>query len=1344
MFQIKKYDYFLVIVFSFIFFFVLTKIYNEKKNVRELFTQTFQNFLHNVNEVACIKDETRIIHNSDNSLQCLNLCNATKDITWGEIDCSLCTGGTESIPKTGTVNKECVVFDDGKYKLLNKGDSFPSSVTHVCEDSCSRLVKTSSDTLTYTNSMYAGKVYTNGMHLYDDTKLVEGPYGQLGTPSRWRTGKYEHTPIKNRPPHLGDKTLNGHGQHLQISTDSVYMVSSQGKGRNKVSILVFKNQAKDPETDPPYYTLLADIGTEEGTTFPANVEFLGSFGSCNAISGDGKYIVVSGHGSSNTGTGSAYVLKRTSNDLGYEIYANLSTNNTINPPGNINGNNYSFTDLTMGYYGQSVHISHDGTYVVVTGQMNERDRKNKMGSIIFKNNGKSFDFYQIIQGEHTGAFITNQSKFNGDGSILIYSGGYHVGNGGTNGRERTQYNNGYRVYVRNDVYNKYESTQFDDMYNYTFGKAPNKMALDGSPLLDSSGNEIYEEQRYVQGPIAGMRVSYAGDYFVVHGQSSSNNRGGNNGSGVALVYVNNGDNTFRQLQDLTHNGDACKEFGIKYLISRPGYGNESHSNYGGSCAISVDARFIAISGVANQNVILIFKRNNEGVYKANFAYTSQYLEWYKTNQFNYSSNWGDSLTMPGDGRHLLTCNLNGAMGILAADDTGPVISAPIVTPLPESITINYIVGPPIQRNVAVVAYQSLANAMTTYCSLTLEVFFTPENYKDTINIEWGHTHNTGGNSHGSRRSCGFNRSTGSFSHEGDNSNNITTFKNLPTVPPGGEWMRIGIIGHALDIGDGRGTIPGRFWKFLVGDKVQAHESAYTNGNYNGNVQTSNQFGLIINTSSTNHVPIRKLALFRNNITDSEIKITDLSVTRPPGLIAYFPISGPTDNVDVIKGFKIETSLINWVADKESIRSILKADPPVQTGLGIYKFPGSPRNYNVASINYQSLANAMIGICSVTLDVFFTPENSKSAFYIDWGSYVPGHYGPSLRQFSFNRDTGQFHYHAHNWTLNYTFTNLTPVPAEGEWMRIGVTARPHSQYGCNFPNRHFDFIVGNQMGRATNYSGFGNDCKLAFKTGNQRGLQFSTNSEEKFFIKEISIYNTNMNGSDLETQKPGRIAYWSGNNTTDEMKGYLLKTVQTNIIRQGHDGTLPDARSGLKPDPPVQKTDTIFIVNNISTNTVVLWTNKFGYRNTSEEFNTNIKRSKHYGEINENNQPYYTHFINSLQAGLKIKYFPEEDSKIYFTQAGVQNMHLVNVTQPIPIESGIDLKKGITVISGNGQRYNFTNIENNFTEHDDAYLYAVVLNGPTIDIYKKGIWKRGQQFQGTLNHGPHVTVNADKN
>jgi hypothetical protein len=416
-------------------------------------------------------------------------------------------------------------------------------------------------------------------------------------------------------------------------------------------------------------------------------------------------------------------------------------------------------------------------------------------------------------------------------------------------------------------------------------------------------------------------------------------------------------------------------------------------------------------------------------------------------------------------------------------------------------------------------------------------------------------------------------------------------------------------------------------------------------------------------------------------------------------------------------------------------------PSVQTGLGIYKFPGSPINYNVASINYQSLANAMTGICSVTLDIFFTPENSKIHFHIEWGSYITT---GSMRQFYFKRDTGHFGFHAHNWVLEHTFTDLKPVPPEGEWMRIGVTGRQHSQYGCNFRGRHFDFIVGNKIGRATNYRDFGSDCRIPFTAGNQRGLQFSTESEEKFFIKEISIYNNNINGSDLETQKPGRIAYWPGNNTTDEMKGYLLKTVQTNIRTQGHDGTLPDARSGLKPDPPVQKTDTIFIVNNISTNTVVLWTNKFGYRNTSEEFNTNIKRSKHYGEINENNQPYYTHFINSLQAGLKIKYFPEEDSKIYFTQAGVQNMHLVNVTQPIPIESGIDLKKGITVISGNGQRYNFTNIENNFTEHDDAYLYAVVLNGPTIDIYKKGIWKRGQQFQGTLNHGPHVTVNADKN
>jgi hypothetical protein len=192
------------------------------------------------------------------------------------------------------------------------------------------------------------------------------------------------------------------------------------------------------------------------------------------------------------------------------------------------------------------------------------------------------------------------------------------------------------------------------------------------------------------------------------------------------------------------------------------------------------------------------------------------------------------------------------------------------------------------------------------------------------------------------------------------------------------------------------------------------------------------------------------------------------------------------------------------------------------------------------------------------------------------------------------------------------------------------------------------------------------------------------------------------------------------------------------------------------------TDTIFMVNNISIDTVVLWTNKFGYRNPSEDSNTNIKRGKHYGDMDKNeyregktNESYFTHYIKSLQNGYMIKFFPEEDSKIYFTQAGVQNIHLVNVTQPISSESGIDLKKGITVISGNGQRYNFTNIEKYFAENDteEDFSYVIVLNGPTIDIYKEGVWKRlfyidfatrkkGEAFQAWLKRGSPVTVNAD--
>jgi hypothetical protein len=141
MFLIKKYTYFLIVIISsFIFFCVLRKRYKKKQCVRERFTQTFQNFLHNVNEVACNKDETRIIHESDNSLKCVNICNASNDIAWDEIDCSLCTNGTNRIPKTGTVKKKCVVFNDGTYKLLSQGDNFPTTVTQSCEEYCPQPV----------------------------------------------------------------------------------------------------------------------------------------------------------------------------------------------------------------------------------------------------------------------------------------------------------------------------------------------------------------------------------------------------------------------------------------------------------------------------------------------------------------------------------------------------------------------------------------------------------------------------------------------------------------------------------------------------------------------------------------------------------------------------------------------------------------------------------------------------------------------------------------------------------------------------------------------------------------------------------------------------------------------------------------------------------------------------------------------------------------------------------------------------------------------------------------------------------------------------------------------------
>ena len=181
---------------------------------------------------------------------------------------------------------------------------------------------------------------------------------------------------------------------------------------------------------------------------------------------------------------------------------------------------------------------------------------------------------------------------------------------------------------------------------------------------------------------------------------------------------------------------------------------------------------------------------------------------------------------------------------------------------------------------------------------------------------------------------------------------------------------------------------------------------------------------------------------------------------------------------------------------------------------------------------------------------------------------------------------------------------------------------------------------------------------------------------------------------------------------------------------------------------VNATETIYMVNNLDRETIVKWTNKFGYR-TPYEFNTG-NRQKHFGGSGAINDTMWTHFTNSLQSSdgytVLIRYTPETDSMIYFPRVGnasLSNMRSADVTHPITTETGIDLVRGITVISVSGQKYNFTNILQYFTENVDEYLYAVVLNGPTIDIYKKGVNKWPIDiYTPSLDAGPHVTVNAD--
>jgi hypothetical protein len=150
-------------------------------------------------------------------------------------------------------------------------------------------------------------------------------------------------------------------------------------------------------------------------------------------------------------------------------------------------------------------------------------------------------------------------------------------------------------------------------------------------------------------------------------------------------------------------------------------------------------------------------------------------------------------------------------------------------------------------------------------------------------------------------------------------------------------------------------------------------------------------------------------------------------------------------------------------------------------------------------------------------------------------------------------------------------------------------------------------------------------------------------------------------------------------------------------------------------------ETIYMLNNISDRLVLLWTNRFGYRT-----------------------PYETIYVHEPTND------PEKSSKLIFTRHGFERIAYLfsYIVLPIHLYIGIDLVREMTTLSESGERYNYTNLVQYFTEENviyphGRYAYLVVLNSGRIDIYKDGIFILPDgQLALRLSYKTPVTVHAD--
>jgi hypothetical protein len=388
--------------------------------------------------------------------------------------------------------------------------------------------------------------------------------------------------------------------NYKISRNEMYIITSQQTSITAGTAYVYKNMAVDPINDDPLYELYADLSSNQTifTNYGATVD--GYYGYTNAISDDGMYITIGGLSTVNTNKCCLYVFKRDDINNTYFMYHDLSSN-TTNVPGNINGNSYTYADLpnTVYYtYSRYVAITDDAEYIYTFGNHHS---VGNLGCIIFKHNGSSYDFYQVIN--NTGVLnVTTCFSVSGDGKTMAFGGWKHTGiqygTNWANAYTRMNIYIGILFYTINNVTNMYEETQYIEQFNLNYTDASNI-------------NNNYAIQGYLNKII----LSYDGKYCLIAGGAIDKTGTGVH-YGLAILYETNG-SEYTEIHNLNKVGEILTARGVSYPYywdTRQG-SNQNGPNMMTYSDMSADGSYIVLTNSGYPRIILIFKRNQEtGIY----------------------------------------------------------------------------------------------------------------------------------------------------------------------------------------------------------------------------------------------------------------------------------------------------------------------------------------------------------------------------------------------------------------------------------------------------------------------------------------------------------------------------------------------------------------------------------------------------------------------------------------------------------------------------------------------------------------------------------------------------------